>query len=201
MGLHGVDYVLADSETGEIIQSGFCPEANVPANAILGYGKGNTHYVLDGQIVAYTPEQVATKAQRPDYACAWSNTLFQWVDVRTLAMKKLAKWEEIKWIRSQKDIAPFTWDGSTFDADTESRSRLLSAANVALLARFENVSYSTDWILADNTVRTLTAADMAALIRAYEQYVRGLFATSRQLRQAILAATTDAELAAVVWPP
>lgn len=200
MGLQNVEYVVADSATGEIRQHGVCPDIDVPPTAIREAGTAKTHYVVDNHVVAYTPEQAATKAQRPGYPCQWSNTIFQWVDTRTLLQHKLYRWDYIKNCRTEREFAPFTWDGSQFDVDSASQARLQAAVQMALLAKMDGQTYSADWILTDNSVRTMSGADFFALAVAYVQYVRGLYQTSRQLRQAILAATTIEEVQAIDWP-
>jgi hypothetical protein len=86
-------YVQYQIATGEIVVSGITNTDVLPfvvfdGNSYLeGYGANSTQYVINDAIVDYTTEQQATKANKPNYECAWSNTTFQWVDTRTAEQK------------------------------------------------------------------------------------------------------------------
>jgi hypothetical protein len=71
-------YVIAD-EFGEIRATGQCAECDFPAGAIEGAGSYSTHYVLDGQLVEYTPTQAEAKQAFPGPGYRWDNTSMQWV--------------------------------------------------------------------------------------------------------------------------
>lgn len=82
-------YILYDQESGEIRVDGQCADFDYDfqarPNLVLMEGQGSylTHFVQDGQIVAYTAEQASAKAARPAGLCHWSNDTFSWVDART----------------------------------------------------------------------------------------------------------------------
>lgn len=118
------------------------------------------------------------------------------VDTRTLDDRKTQKWVEIRGARDAAEFGGFTWDGSTFDSDATSQSRIMGAAQLAQL----DPTFTVDWTLADNSVRTLSADDMVAVGVALGQHVATQHATARTLRAQIQAAATAAEVAAVVWP-
>ena len=86
-------YVQYQIATGEIVASGVTTTDVLPfvvleGNSYLkGYGSNATQYVVNGAIANYTTEQQTTKAIKPNYECAWSNTTFQWVDTRTAEQK------------------------------------------------------------------------------------------------------------------
>jgi hypothetical protein len=60
-------------------------------------------------------------------------------------------------------------------------------------------TFVINWILADNTTRTLNQADMIAVGVALGQHVQTQFTKAQALRVAIEAATTPEDVAAVVW--
>lgn len=121
----------------------------------------------------------------------------QWVDPRPITKRKTDRWATIKAERQRREYAGFTWDGSTFDSDPISQSRIQGAVQLASL---DPATFSIDWTLADNTVRTLSGANMVAVGTALAQHVTALHITTRGLRAQIEAATTAAEVDAVVWP-
>lgn len=149
-----------------------------------------THYI-DGSAVAF-PVQ-GNPAQ------TWDWTAKAWVDQRSLDDVKAAKWTEIKAAREAIEYGSFTWDGSTFDADPVSTSRIMGAFALALAAQAAGQPYSQDWTLADNTTRTLSAADMLTVGAALGARVAGAFATASTLRAQIEAATTIEEVEDVTW--
>ena len=119
----------------------------------------------------------------------------QWEDPRTLQDLKDAKWATIKQARSASEYAGFTSDGSTFDSDAISQNRITGAVTLAQMSS----TFSIDWVLADNTVRTLNQSDMLAVGAALGAHVAAIFAKGVLLREQIEAATTAEEVAGVVW--
>lgn len=197
-------FVVYNPSTGEIQCSGTCQDDDLALQSPLGYviegsGAQTTHWVSGGALTAYTPEQAALKSERR-FPAVWSNASMSWVDLRTLPERKSAKWASIKQRRSEEEFGGFTWDGSTFDSDPQSQSRIQGAAQLATLAMIASQAFSVDWTLADNTVRTLTGADMLAVGQQMGVHIMTTHATSRALREAIEAATTPEQLESIVWP-
>ena len=118
----------------------------------------------------------------------------------TLDSLKLRKWAAIKDRREQVEFGGFTWDGSVFDSDAESQSRIQGASQLATLAMLSSSNFSVDWTLADNTVRTLSIANMLAVGQAMGVHIMTTHGVGRGLRAAIEAATTTAAVEAVTWP-
>ncbi|OIP19571.1 MAG: hypothetical protein AUK51_01155 [Comamonadaceae bacterium CG2_30_59_20] len=104
-------------------------------------------------------------------------------------------------LRSQGELiagvvyAGFTWDGSTFYSDATSQNRITGAVTLAQLSS----AFTIDWTLADNTVRNLGQMDMFQVGAALGVHVQTQFAKGQALRAQIDAATTQAEVEAVVW--
>ena len=148
----------------------------------------DTHYLTEDGVCVQLPE-------RPSPVHTFDYTTKQWYDPRTLNDIKLAKWEIIKQARSSAEFGGFTWDGSPFDSDAISQSRIQGALQLAALIP----DFSIDWTLADNTVRTLSAADLANVGAALGMHVAAQHAKARLLRSQIEVATTVAEVDAVTW--
>lgn len=135
--------------------------------------------------------------EAPFDGAAYNLQTQQWTDQRSLDEVKRHRWNGIKQERAQREYVGFAWDGSTFDSDPVSQSRIQGAVQ---LAGLDPVAFSIDWTLADNTVRTLSGADMVAVGVTLAQHVNGLHVIARGLRAQIESATTIAEVESVVWP-
>lgn len=133
--------------------------------------------------------------QRPSVHHTFDYTNKQWVDRRTLSALQVAKWEQIKRARVNAEFGGFTWDGSPFDSDAISQSRIQGALQLAALIP----DFSIDWTLADNTVRALSGSELAAVGVALGLHVGTQHAKARVLRAQIEAAATADEVDAVVW--
>lgn len=184
------NYVIADEMTGRVISSGVCANtAILPAGAVLTehYCPGFFGYVDNGKLIA------VMRHESPYYEFDWVEK--QWFDPRTLDDLRAAKWELIKQDRSTAEYGGFTWDGSTFDSDAISQARIQGAVQLAGIAP----SFEIDWTLADNTVRTLSAADIAAVAQALGQHVAVQFSRARYLREQIMAAASPEAVHAITW--
>ena len=112
-----------------------------------------------------------------------------------------AKWAQVRAARYAAEHGGFTWDGSVFDSDLASQSKIQGAVQLAQMALAAQDPFELDWTLQDNTMRTLSAEDMIAVGVALGQHVAAQHATGRELRAAIndpQASWQDIE--AVAWP-
>ena len=150
-------------------------------------GVYSLHYVHEG-LVLPIPTQ-------PSPHHTFDYTTKQWVDPRTLDDHKVAKWAQIKRDRDEAEFGGFTWDGSPFDSDAISQSRIQGAVQLAAMAP----GFTIDWTLANNSVRNLSAADLANVGAALGMHIAAQHAKARTLRSQIEAATTVAEVDAVTW--
>ncbi len=138
--------------------------------------------------------------ERPNAHYAFDWTAKAWFDPRTLGDLKAERWEAMKRARAAMEFGPFTWDGSTFDGDSESQARIQGAAQLATLAQATGQPFAIDWTLADDSTRTLSALDMIAVGMAMGTQIATAHAIGRAVRQQINAATSAAQLEAITWP-
>ena len=185
-------FILYEIASGKVLYSGTScsPEglAQQGQSVIVGTQCDLMQNFIDGGIVVPIPP-------KPSPHHTFNYTTKQWEDPRTLADLKAAQWGLIKQARSQAEYAGFTWDGSTFDSDALSQNRITGAVTLAQMSP----TFVINWILADNTTRTLNQADMIAVGVALGQHVQTQFTKAQALRVAIEAATTPEDVAAVVW--
>jgi hypothetical protein len=190
------NYAIYDISTGRYFQT--CTAENLaeaesicsPQQAAhkVGLGFSTGAFYCDNGASAPIPPQ-------PSPHHVFNYTTKQWEDPRTLAALKAAQWTAIKQARSAAEYAGFTWDGSTFDSDAISQNRITGAVALAQMSS----TFSIGWVLADNTVRTLSQSDMLQVGAALGAHVAAIFAKGVLLREAIEAATTVQQIEAVVW--
>ena len=183
-------FTVFDKATGRVLFGGSASVVSsyeTETQGVLVDSEYTNGYLVDG--VHHTlPSQ-----QSPHHTFNWHTK--QWEDPRTLQDLKDAKWATIKQARSASEYAGFTSDGSTFDSDAISQNRITGAVTLAQMSS----TFSIDWVLADNTVRTLNQSDMLAVGAALGAHVAAIFAKGVLLREQIEAATTAEEVAGVVW--
>ena len=114
--------------------------------------------------------------------------------VPPLADVQAAKIAELKSIRDAKELEPVAYNGSSFDFDTKSYDRI-NAAIIAL-----DGGGSIGWTTADNTVVTVTAADLRGVIAAAAVRSNQLHITYRELKAAVMDCTTNEEVEEIHWP-
>lgn len=148
---------------------------------------GAKSYLLNGVVVGM-PEKPSTNHQ-------FNYTTKQWEDPRTLADHKAEKWRNIKANRDAAEHGGFTWDGSVFDSDALSQQRITGAVTLAQMLP----AFTTVWTLANNSTRTLSAADMFAVGVALGVHVSTQFLQGQLLRAQIDEAATAQEVEAIHW--
>lgn len=119
-----------------------------------------------------------------------------WVDPRPLHELQAEKWAEIKRNRDTAEFGGFTWDGSPFDSDAISQSRIQGAVQLAAMAP----GFTIDWTLADNTTMTLTKAEVIGLGMALGAHIASVHSRGRVLRALIEAPDATVEsVEAITW--
>lgn len=148
-----------------------------------------THYI---DLNTYLP---VAMPPRPSPAHTFNYQTHEWEDIRPLQAIKDAQWEIVKAARFAAEYAGFEWDGSRFDSDAISQQRLSGAV---MLAQMDS-GFSINWTLENDTIRTLNQMEMISVGVALGIHVQTGFAKGQALRAQIDAATTQAEVEAVVW--
>lgn len=189
-------YTAYDPGTGKILATFTSDAESVPLNTPAGMQCMRGRFSHEDGYVA--GESFLPFPERPSPAHVFDWVAKQWVDPRTLEDLKVQQWLTIKAARDEAEFGGFAWDGSVFDSDPQSQSRIQGGVQLATMAAEQ--PFSIDWTLADNTVRTLSAPDMIAVGVALGAHVQGVHATARALRAQIEAATTAAEVEAISWP-
>lgn len=191
-----MNFAIYRKDTGEIVQTYRTPHSYEFFSLItddLDYVEcgqdvlPSTHYMTDNGLVPY-PKKPA------DY-CEFDWATHTWFDPRTLKQVQDKKWEEIKQTRKSIEEGGFTWDGSGFDSDPLSQSRIQGAVQLAQL----DSNFSINWTLSDNTTRTLNTSDMINVGITLGQHVDTTHTHSRTLRDLINKAKTIKEVEAITW--
>lgn len=135
----------------------------------------------------------------------WDIEVRRWVSAPTLAAIKTAAWASIKAERDRRLSAGFTVAGRHYQVNQAAMSGATLGAFMALVQGGATAAdYRQAWVLSNNTVVTLTAAEMIAVGRVCKTVVSNLWATSQYLRGLIDAIDDETgtlqDVAAVVWP-
>lgn len=139
------------------------------------------------------------RPQAPSSVYVWNHVSNTWVDPRTLAELKDAKWQEIKEARNTQEFGGFIWDGSHFSSDITSQQRISSAVQLASISKNSGQPFTVTWTLSNNTTRTLNADEMILVGLTLGNHVEAGFIKGQLLQQQIAEAQTAAELAAISW--
>lgn len=119
---------------------------------------------------------------------------------QTLGAVKVRRWAALKAERQAREFGTFAWNGASYDCDAQSQVRIIGAAQLAALALAAQQAFEIEWTRADDSVATLSAADMIAMGQALATHVQAAHQTGRAVHQQIQAAATAEEVAAVAWP-
>lgn len=195
-----MEFTLYDPATGEVAQTGSCPDEAFELQArdgleLIEGTYPSDRFFHDGQGMVEFPPQ-------PSPVHVWDFGQSQWVDPRTLDDLKALRWEEMKVLRQQAIEAPLLTAYGVFDADPLSRQNIVNTAQLVQTAAQSlapGEQPTVEFTLADNTVATLTASQMVEVALTLASQVQGAYARGRQVRVAIAAATTREELDAVQW--
>lgn len=140
-------------------------------------------------------QAAAIAAGPPPAVGTWHWTAGRWERTFTLLEVKAERISAMREAREAAINGTFTWDGSTFDADQISQTRLLGVFIASQAPGWPGQG----WRLADNTWRTLSAADVAAVWAALEAHMRGHFVTFALREASISAAATAAAVNVITW--
>jgi hypothetical protein len=193
-------YAVIDAD-GMVVTMLICDEQTAELNA----KEGQTavlcspdiecdHYYQDGQFIRVSPQPSEWHKWNPK-SKLWEIDLGQ-----ALEDAKAQKRIEIRAAREQAEYGGFTWDGSRFDSDVYSQSRLLSTLQLAQISLANSSAFGVDWKLADNTSRHLSAQDLISVCLALSSHVSDCHALAQDCKAMIDAAQSLQELSMVHWP-
>lgn len=149
--------------------------------------------------VEYDDGTMVLQGPKPAPYMVWHSDLRAWADVRTNADLRATQWEKLKKSRDSAEYGGFVWDGSTFDSDLTSQSRIQGASQMAILAKSGEQAFLIEWTLADNSIRTLNADEMIGVGMAMGMHITAVHTQGRAKREEINNATTVEEIEAVAW--
>lgn len=109
---------------------------------------------------------------------------------------KQAKLAEIDKARDEALLQGFECDGVIYDSDHKSIQRISAIATLALMDQ----GFTTPYITKDNSTVMLDADAIAQLGQAAAEHEATLIFQARELKDQVLAATTQEQLDAIVWP-
>ena len=113
--------------------------------------------------------------------------------MKPLACAKVNEW------RDAQNLTPLTVVGlGTFTADEQSVRNIIVAAQMAAVAKGAGQPYTVEWSLDDNSKIDMSADQIISLGTAMGQRTAALYVTARGHKNAIEAATTVAEVEAVL---
>ncbi len=170
-------YILYDAQSGEIIRASSSPISS-PAEGL--------------SVIQETVEMGELR-----YLSVINGSLT--VGGSGLTLLKQDKWQSIKQQRDSSEFSGFTWDGSTFDSDQISQSRIQGAVQLASMSINAEQPFSIEWTLADNSTRILSAEQMLAVGVALSQHVSLQHSKARLLRSSIESCETKEELENITW--
>jgi hypothetical protein len=195
-------YYIYKTATGEITQSGYNSEEALEEvcapDETLGWGEASrlTHYVLNGELVPFTPEE-ALRRQELHPLGQWDPSTRTWSYV--FDVQKKLKWMAIKNQRDLLEESGFEYLGKVFDSGPRDVQRISVAAQAASAALAAGAPFSITWKCQDNSYIDLNAQQMLGVPVALAIYAAGLHARAAQLLVEIEVAQSAEDLAAVVW--
>lgn len=108
----------------------------------------------------------------------------------TLEEKKALKLCELKSIRNYQEIQPL----NGFDVDEQSITRLQIAQKI-----LDGSEQTLDWTMADNSVKAITADEIAQVFADLAERSNNLHAKYRELKELVNAAETVEAVEAIKW--
>ena len=112
-----------------------------------------------------------------------------------LEVIKQRKITELKYQRDTAEVTPIAYNGHSFDYDDKARDRI-NAAIIALELQGEGATI--EWTTADNADTPVTANDLKMIIAAVAVRSNKLHTAYRVTKEKVEAATTAADVEAVI---
>lgn len=108
---------------------------------------------------------------------------------------KESKRQAINQERDERLRSGIIYNGNVFDSDDKTIQRITAVFTFALA----DPEFTSQFITADNQTITLSNADCKALGQAAAVHEQTIVFTARQLKDAVIAATTNDEIRAIKW--
>ena len=137
-----------------------------------------------------------TDILRPSANYVWSGTNWEF----DLATAKVAKLAAIDEECAAREASPFEAGGHSFSADPVSIAAILSAGQIAGIAKVAERAYSTNLVAADGSEIELDVDGLVDLALALGAHQNACRQTAKQLRDAVSAAESEGALSAIGWP-
>lgn len=141
---------------------------------------------------------------RPSVGWSYDGSNFTESPGPTLSELQVSAWSRIKAERDRREQAGAPYLDKILDSDEKSVTRISIAVQAAQAAISAGTSFSLDWTMQDNSVVTMTAAEVVGMSVALATHSNGLHLAARAVHEKILAATdaagVEAAEKAVVWP-
>lgn len=175
--------------------------------AVLDLPPG-AHALVDGVVVQVGEAGLSVTSAAPGtiWVQPWGAYHFAAVGIKagTLDDFKAARWAAVKALRDQYEYGGCMTPLGVVDSDETAKLQISGGVQMAMLAVQSGSPFEIEWTMLDNSTVTHSAAQMIALGVAVGQHVVACRSVATALREAINAATTIEEIAAVDiesgWP-
>lgn len=151
----------------------------------------STHYISQGAATLFPAA--------PSVQHSWDWKQRCWRDARSLGERRAAQWQIIKSARDQAMAEPLTTPYGVFDASPAASASIVKAAARAERLKALGAPDGIDFTLADNSVATLGANEMAVVWQLLDEREQGLRQRANTLRQRIASAETSEKVDSALW--
>lgn len=149
-------------------------------------------------LITHAAQEIAPELVNGNYEQRWSIVALPSEQVAAnIEAKKVQMVSAVNARRDAAEEAGFTYMGKPFDSDSRSVQRINTAVQAAQVALAAAAPFELEWMCADNTTVTLDAQQMLGVPVALATHANAVHLNGRNLKDAIAAATTSAELAAI----
>ncbi|WP_405379556.1 DUF4376 domain-containing protein [Phascolarctobacterium sp.] len=163
---------FSDEQIAEFVENGYLVVGDDDFQKLIGNADKEYCIAMDGSLY-----------EKPPY-------------VQPLEEVQQAKIDALKATRDALEVEPIEYNGNTFDYDDKARDRI-NAAIIALEQLGE--SASLEWTTVDNKDATVTAQTLKNIISAVAVRSNQLHVKYRELKEKVLACTTNEEVATITW--
>lgn len=149
-----------------------------------------------GGVPMTTADLALARSAAPPRRVRYTGSAWVVVDPRTLSEAKIDKRKELRAAAAANARRTITVASVEFAADDEA---LADLAREAFFARIDGAAFTLTWQRASGAFVTLTDAQTIGLARAIRDRAEAIRQQLRDKLQAVTAAATAAEVAAVTW--